>query len=185
MRMGAEISECGLYRYSLTRGWGTIVRRMLFVMLNPSTADATEDDPTIRRCIGFAEREGCGQLEVVNLFALRATDPRALTSAKDPVGPANDAKIVQARNRADIIVAAWGASMPRTTAYRRDRRVKDLLWEHTIHALGFTKTGQPRHPLYVRADAPLVVLHAPDARKSQEIVPVPPQEARRSGEVHS
>ena len=78
-----------VYRYLLTRRWGT-VPAMVWIMLNPSTADAFAEDPTIRRCLIFAHREGCGGLTVVNLFALRSTDPKALTRHPDPVGPAND-----------------------------------------------------------------------------------------------
>src|SRR4051812_49823510 len=85
----AVISACGAYRYVLTRQVGGGVRRATFIMLNPSTADASNDDPTIRRCIGFAQRWGCGQLAVLNLFAYRATDPADLKRASEPVGPEN------------------------------------------------------------------------------------------------
>src|SRR5689334_19453129 len=85
----AVISACGRYRYVLTRQVGPGSRRATFVMLNPSTADATNDDPTIRRCIGFAREWGCGRLVVLNLFAFRATDPADLKRAIDPVGPEN------------------------------------------------------------------------------------------------
>ena len=153
----AEVSDDGRYRYNLTRRWAEGGKQALFVMLNPSTADGTTDDPTIRRCIGFAKREGCASLEVVNLFALRATDPKTLTGARDPVGPLNDHWIVGAMDRASIVVAAWGASLPRTTAFHRDGAVKLLLAERVVHALGLTAFGFPRHPLYVPADAPLIV----------------------------
>src|SRR5262249_14212908 len=97
VRRAAVISDCGRYRYSLTRRWGDAAEpRALFVMLNPSTADAEQDDPTIRRCIGFAKAWGMGSLEVVNLYALRATDPAALLSAPDPIGPKNDTMITSA-----------------------------------------------------------------------------------------
>ena len=89
MKKGATISECGLYRYSLTRVWDDVLPMCIFVMLNPSTADADIDDPTIRRCINFAKREGCGSLMVVNLFAYRATSPADMKAAVDPIGSGN------------------------------------------------------------------------------------------------
>jgi len=155
MTSTAEISDCGLYRYSLTRRWSD-GRRMLFVMLNPSTADASQDDPTIRRCIGLAKREGCGSLEVVNLFAFRATDPRALVKARDPVGPLNDHWIVGASDRAEVIVAAWGASLPAGKPSKRPAAVLRLLADRDVMALGLTNGGCPRHPLYLAGDSPLV-----------------------------
>lgn len=149
----AVISDCGLYRYRLGRRWGQGTT-MLFVMLNPSTADGTEDDPTIRRCIGFAKREGHAALDVVNLFAFRATDPRELTHAVDPVGPGNDAAIADAVQGAAVVVAAWGATVPRARS-ARPAEVLRLLSACPVMALGLTATGAPRHPLYLPAAAPL------------------------------
>lgn len=142
----------GDYRYSLRRAWGDS-GRCTFVMLNPSTADATQDDPTIRRCLGFARRLGCGELVVVNLYAWRATDPAALRRASDPFGPHNFAAVAQAACDAKYVVAAWGVNaQPEPALYARR-----LLNEYgKVYALGFTKDGHPRHPLYVKADAPLV-----------------------------
>lgn len=153
---GAVLSDCGRYRYTLTRRWAPGAP-MLFVMLNPSTADASMDDPTIRRCIGFAKREGCGALEVVNLFAFRATDPAALSTATDPIGPDNDRHIVEAAVRGGVIVAAWGASVP-AALRTRPAQVGRLLRETRLRlwCLGMTSGGAPRHPLYVRGDAALV-----------------------------
>src|SRR5262245_19133112 len=91
----ALISPCGLYRYWLTRTWDNSLRRVCWVMLNPSTADAEQDDPTIRRCVGFARSWGAGGIIVVNLFAFRASDPKALLRAADPVGPDNDGHILK------------------------------------------------------------------------------------------
>lgn len=155
MSMGAVISECGRYRYTLHREihqpvrW---VRPMLFVMLNPSTADASKDDPTIRRCFSFAKREGCASLTVVNLFALRATDPKDLGWAEDPVGPENDRHIQEqvSKHATGWIVAAWGSN---TMAFKRAERVVHMLGD--VWCLGTTKLGAPRHPLYVLGDAPL------------------------------
>jgi len=151
----AYISDDGLYRYNLVRDWGDNEDPgMLFVMLNPSTADAVEDDPTIRRCINFAKREGCGYMEVVNLFAFRATDPKAMKAADDPVGPENDLVIRQALEDADIVVCAWGAH---GSFKARDKVVLDIIHQsgHVPKALGVTQAGQPRHPLYLKNIAPL------------------------------
>lgn len=154
--MSAILSPDGLYRYALARSWSD-APPLTFVMLNPSTADAELDDPTIRRCIGFARREGLGGIRVVNLYALRATNPAALKSAADPVGPENDEHIVWALTSAlgsdAPVVAAWGALAEDSRA----RAVFHLAGlEFPWQALGFTKGGRPRHPLYLRGDAPLV-----------------------------
>ena len=144
----------GDYRYLLwrelreERAGGTI----LWVMLNPSTADGSEDDPTIRRCLGFAESWGYGAVEVVNLFAARATDPRDLDRFEDPVGPRNDAYLTAAARRASRIVCAWGAhrgTEPERRAVEVTNRIVEIdhLW-----CLGLTASGQPRHPLYLSAD---------------------------------
>src|SRR5262245_25448198 len=109
---GARFGAGGRYRYLLWRAWDDRGPRMLFVMLNPSSADDGRDDPTIRRCVRFARRHGCGSLAVANLFALRATDPRTLLArwrqGGDVVGPRNDQAIVRAAEVADVIVLAWG-----------------------------------------------------------------------------
>ena len=116
-------------------------------MLNPSTADEQRDDPTIRRCIGFARDWGYGGLEVVNLFAFRATDPRELRHAADPVGPQNDHHLALAARRATLVVAAWGANADA----RRARRAMQVLsgQRRSLAHLGFTRSRQPRHPLYL------------------------------------
>jgi len=158
----AVLSDCGTYRYSLTRDWTASGRRAVFIMLNPSTADATQDDPTIRRCIRFAQRFGCDGLRVVNLYGLRSTDPAALWEHPDPVGPDNDAYIEHALWSAETtdapVIAAWGANA-------RQDRIDQVLGLHgmlSCQALGLTKTGQPRHPLYLRRDAELVQWPTPD-----------------------
>lgn len=153
----AELSHCGAYRYSLGRIWREGGPSMLFVMLNPSTADADTDDPTIRRCIGFARREGCGALMVVNLFALRTSDPIALLKADDPVGPFNDYHIgravqLHARSGARIVLAHGRVH---SRLHPRYRHVQIMLRNVETWCLGRTAAGYPRHPLYLRADAPL------------------------------
>jgi len=139
------------YRYRLSRTWDPTGPVVTFVMLNPSTADAEVLDPTVRRCLGFARAWGFGSLEVVNLFAFRATDPRDLLRADAPVGPANDRAILGAVSAADRVVVAWGA---RGAHLGRAAAVAGLLHAGPSRPLGLgtTKGGQPRHPLYVRAD---------------------------------
>jgi hypothetical protein len=150
----ATISEDGKYRYSLGRQWSSNGVTAVFVMLNPSTADHEVDDPTIRRCIGFAKREGCGSLYVVNLFAFRATNPKELPlSAAEATGPDNSNAIWTALKRASIAVAAWGTG----AANRQHLDVRRLADGITpLECLGTTKDGHPRHPLYVKADASFV-----------------------------
>jgi hypothetical protein len=148
---GAVFSPDRVYRYTLTRTWDS-GPTVAFIGLNPSTADETVDDPTIRRCIGFAKRWGYGTLVMLNLFAFRATDPRVMRAAGDPIGPENNAYIQAVAAEAGDVVAAWGVH---GSYLGRDRAVRDLLfWRPS--ALGLTKDGHPRHPLYVRADATLV-----------------------------
>jgi hypothetical protein len=153
----ATFSPCRTYRYALTRRWSA--RPLpVFVMLNPSTADALVDDPTIRRCAGFAKSWTCGGFAVVNLFGLRATDPRQMRGHPDPVGPDNDlviASLLSGDHPAGPVVCAWGAH-PGTT--ERARQVMELLRNRRISplCLGTTKGGQPRHPLYVSGNTPVV-----------------------------
>lgn len=155
---GADISPCGRYRYRLWREWNpSIPQRACFVMLNPSTADGAEDDPTIRRCVAFAIAWGYGALDVVNLFAHRATDPRELLRsafADGMTGPDNDYAIERCANRAAVVVAAWGAHpykhpslAPRATAVASALRSIGAL-----HSLRLTKDGHPSHPLYLPGD---------------------------------
>lgn len=137
-------------------------RRCLFIMLNPSTATDTADDPTIRRCIGYAQGWGYDILEVANLFSYRATMPDELYRIQDPVGPGNDLHILKAAERAEVIVCAWGAHGAKDD---RGGAVLRMLAGRTTPApltcLGFTGSGsglQPRHPLYLRRNLPLLNL---------------------------
>lgn len=136
----AELSECGAYRYELVRLWerGRVVT---WCMLNPSTADSSVDDPTIRKCVGFAKRWGYGGIRVVNLFALRATDPAALTRHVDPIGPRNERIL---RDLSGDVVAAWGSRVPKEPWARR---VVSVARERSTWCLGTTRNGEPRHPL--------------------------------------
>jgi hypothetical protein len=143
MKMDACISGCGTYRYALWRCWGS-GPQVLFVMLNPSTADHQHDDPTIRRCIGFAARWGYGAVAVGNLFAFRTPSPRVLKRAACPVGRANDRWLQRLAAESSCVIAAWGNE---GTFLGRDAQVRDLL--KPLHALALTRQGQPRHPLYL------------------------------------
>ncbi|MAF09284.1 hypothetical protein CMK11_02435 [Candidatus Poribacteria bacterium] len=155
----AVFDETGAYRYRLGRSRSDGAGVVTFVMLNPSTADAQVNDPTIRRCIGFAWDWGYRDLIVVNLFAYRATTPRELRRASDPVGPANDEHVVAAAREADVVVAAWGVH---GAMLGRDREVIGLLAGHaSLQCLGVTKGGHPRHPLYM----PKSSVRAPYAAK--------------------
>lgn len=160
VKADAVLSPCGTYRYMLTRDWWPKDRgHVLFVMLNPSTADATVDDPTVRKCATFARLWGYDGISIVNLFAYRATRPadlEAATTARpaiDIVGPANDDLIEVLLDAAGIglVVAAWGAHR---IAHGRGRwlRRRAAELEVPLHVLGFTQHADPRHPLYCRAD---------------------------------
>ncbi|MDX1418627.1 MAG: DUF1643 domain-containing protein [Rubricoccaceae bacterium] len=147
---GAEFSRCGRYRYLLTRTWDPARERVVFIGLNPSTADATRDDPTIRRIVGFARRWGAGGVDVLNLFAYRATDPRAMKAAADPVGPENDRYLAAYAGCAAVTVAAWGVH-----GAHRGRAEAVAAWLGDLRCLGTTRAGHPRHPLYLRRNTPL------------------------------
>ncbi len=154
----AIISDCGSYRYLLTRP-SEVARpdrgTALFLMLNPSTADAEVDDPTIRRCRGFAKAWGCNGLTVANLFALRSTDPAVLLSHADPIGPLNDDWLRRLAREYGDVVCAWGAH---SMAVGRSAAVAEIMRKAgaRLWCLGTTKQGFPRHPLYVRGDQQLV-----------------------------
>jgi hypothetical protein len=160
----AWFSSDRTYRYLLTRRWGDPASWMTWIMLNPSTADASADDPTIGRCTAFAKREGCGGLDVLNLFAWRAADPRALRECGDPVGPDNDL-FITGHAQGALVVAAWGAH---AFAAGRAREVGQLVGALGVSllCLGITKDGHPKHPLArgrerVPDDAPLVPWQVP------------------------
>lgn len=158
MRSHAAYSSCQRYRYVLQHVWdGTPPLPLAaFVMLNPSTATAYAVDPTVARCIGFAKRWGYGGCIVLNLFALRSTDPRGLLECDDPAGPDNDAVIVECAGRAGVIVCAWGGPYsPKALGKlvrRRALMVRCLLGGRTLHCLQTAKGGEPRHPLYLRGE---------------------------------
>lgn len=147
----AIISECGTYRYLLQRFWDHRLQAVNFIMLNPSTADASEDDPTIRRCMGFARTLGFGALEVTNLFALRSTDPKALRTHAAPIGVENDERIINSAKVCHMTICAWGNH---GDYLNRGVQVLEMLRAHGVepNALRVGKTGAPGHPLYLPGD---------------------------------
>lgn len=154
MECGAIFDTSGRYRYALCRAWSADYPRIAFILLNPSTADEERNDPTIRRCIGFARDWGFGAVEVVNLFAYRATHARELLKVVDPVGEENNRFLMRAVERCSTVVVGWGA---RGTLLGRNREVISLLTgSNDVYCLGTTRGGHPRHPLYVKGDTILV-----------------------------
>lgn len=142
-------SPCKSYRYTLWRTWGDASRYVQFVGLNPSTADETNDDPTVRRCIGYAKAWGYGAMCMTNLFAYRATDPRVMRAQNQPVGDRNDFWLSEVASNAALVIACWGCH---GQLYERDREVLELLHEAgAVHCLRLTKGGIPGHPLYLPA----------------------------------
>lgn len=144
----ALYSDCGCYRYALTRTWDEDAKRVMFVMLNPSKADEVANDPTVERCERRARALGYGAFRVTNIFAWRDTDPHQMRKAKDPIGPENDAEVLAGANWADHIIAAWGAHGEHR---EQGHAVTDMLHQtgRPLFHLGLTKAGHPRHPLYI------------------------------------
>jgi hypothetical protein len=154
----ANFSPCRQYRYTLARDLdplGMTSGIALWVALNPSTADESNDDPTIRREMNFTRTWGYRWLVKCNAFAIRSTDPKVMLAAEDPIGAENDAWIAAAAAQADIIIAAWGVH----GAHRgRHTDLMRMLPADRLHCLGTTKAGMPRHPLYLRGDARPTIL---------------------------
>lgn len=143
-RAGAVISDDGRYRYSLWRIWRDDLQPILWVGLNPSTADATTDDATIRRMRNFSANWGFGGILVGNLFALRSTDPGGLHEVEDPFGPENDAYLERMGQKANMIVCCWGAF---SLAKGANFYMRALFPDRRLHCLGLTASGQPKHPV--------------------------------------
>jgi hypothetical protein len=151
----ARFSADRVYRYALWRIWNRKKPYVMFIGLNPSTADETKNDPTVTRCVGYAKRWGYGALCMMNAFAFRSTDPKKLPEVADPVGEANDAWIWSLARHADKVVACWGAH----GAYRsRGNLILEILDCYDVYCFGKTKDGMPKHPLYLRADQELELL---------------------------
>lgn len=146
MKNTAKLSECRTYRFALWRTWDDSKPYVMFVGLNPSTADETSDDPTLTRCINYAKSWGFGGVCMANLFAFRATEPGDMKAATDPIGTENNDWLIKLANDAGLVVAAWGND----GAYLgRSKQVKDLL--PNVHCLKLNKSGEPAHPLYQKA----------------------------------
>jgi hypothetical protein len=158
----AVISDCGKYLYLLRRAWDHDKQRALFVMLNPSTADADVDDATIRSCIRLCKSWGYGSFEVVNLFAYRSTDPDALKGVFDAVGEKNEGIVQNAIARCDVVICAWGAHPEAGfEASKMVRRITAL--RPMAFCLGVTKSGAPKHPLYIKTGTPLTAFRHREA----------------------
>ncbi len=144
----AIYSDCERYRYSLTRIWDEDGRRVNFVMLNPSTATEVQNDPTVERCERRARTLGYGSFAVTNIFAWRDTDPKAMRAAGDPVGPGNNAAILERAGWAHDVIAAWGTHGEHMG---RGADVAVMLKQLNcpLFHLGLSKAGHPKHPLYL------------------------------------
>ena len=147
IKKSAIFSPCRKYRYSLSRIWDINQKIILFIGLNPSTADESNDDPTIKRCLFYSSRWGFGGLIMANLFAFRATLPKDLKNSRHPVGRDNNQFIIHAHKEAAMTIAAWGND---GNLYNRDQEVLEIL--SSPMCLKVNKTGQPAHPLYQKKD---------------------------------
>jgi hypothetical protein len=157
-RSSAILSACGFYRYRLERAWSSEGGVVCFIGVNPSTADATIDDQTVRKWRGFAARWGFGSMVISNLFAYRATAVTELAIAADPKGPENDRHLGEALKEADLVVPCWGSRSklpPRLRA--RIETVRQLLRTcgRPVRVLGLTASGDPQHPLMIGYDRQL------------------------------
>jgi hypothetical protein len=156
-----------------------MTRTVAFIGLNPSTADETDDDPTVRRCLGFARKWGYDEMVMLNLFALRSTDPKALYVALDPIGPENDLHVLMQAKCADLVVCAWGVLggfQPRGKYEPRGREVEAILRENRVvlHVLRLTKGGHPGHVLYLPGDLEPVPWEGPAGSSGCGTLVVPP-----------
>lgn len=149
---GASFSNCGRYRYKLWRKFDEGSGTVLFIMLNPSTADELKNDPTVERCERRARGMKYAQMVVCNIFALRSTSPKALTKkGSEPIGEDNDRVILKEAKRADLVICAWGTH---GKILKRGKYVHNMLLENEIelYVLMMNKSGDPKHPLYIRSD---------------------------------
>lgn len=153
MHRTAQFSDDRKYRYALWRIWDNSKPHVLFIGLNPSTADETKNDPTIRRCIQFAMDWGYGGICMANLFAFRATDPKIMKQSIEPIGPENNMWLITLNQGTCLTIAAWGIN---GNYLGRDKDVIKLL--PNMWCLGTTKNGYPKHPLYLRKDTQYVLL---------------------------
>jgi hypothetical protein len=153
---GAIFSPDRRYRYTLTRTITLGNKSLLWIMLNPSTADESIDDPTIRRCIGFTREFGYAGFTVVNLYAYRATKPADLWKAVKPIGEKNDQVIMRYARKADRVICAWGMHAPASRVDQVCALLRHVRFRGEAYCLGFTANGNPRHPLMLRADTKMM-----------------------------
>jgi hypothetical protein len=153
LHKSAELSTCRNYRYALWRSWDDSKPRVMFIGLNPSTADEAQDDPTLRRCMNYAQAWGYGSVCITNLFAFRATEPNDMKNAKNPIGPDNDKWLKKLVSQSSLIVAAWGND---GSFLNRSTQVRKFLPE--LHCLKCNKSGEPAHPLYQKANLSPIAL---------------------------
>ena len=146
MNKSAVISQDGIYRYELSRSWDTDKPYVMFIMLNPSTADGGKDDPTIRRCINFAKSWGYGGIHVGNLYAYRSTNPKDLKKVANPWGPDNDIHLILMAGRSEIIICAWGnnSGVP--------ARIWEIFSNSRLYYIEKSVNGTPKHPLYLKGN---------------------------------
>jgi hypothetical protein len=149
---GAEFSANRRYRYDLWRHWSSDPGYVLFIGLNPSTADEHDDDATIKRCRDFTARFGYGRFHMANLFALCTKSPSIMRASPDPIGDDNDQYLIKLANKASVIVCAWG---DHGRHQDRDIAVIKLLNDYPLLCLHINQSGTPKHPLYIKADTPL------------------------------
>ncbi|MCJ8340458.1 MAG: DUF1643 domain-containing protein [Pseudomonadales bacterium] len=147
MKSAAEFSACRKYRYVLWRTWDETLPLVMIIGLNPSTADAVNNDPTITRCINFAKTWGYGGLCMTNLFAYRATDPKVMKAQTEPIGVDNDFWLKKLAEDADKVIAAWGNN---GSYLNRSASVSNMFGN--LYCIGVNKSGEPEHPLYIKAD---------------------------------
>lgn len=152
MKTDAIFSKDRVYRYVLTRQWDETLPVLVYVLLNPSTADETTNDPTISRCIDIARYNGYGAIKVMNLFAYRATEPCDLKKGCDPVGPDNDRYLRNEINGLPVVVA-WGNH---GTFLDRSLQVRALLSDQKLLCVAKNASGEPKHPLYVKTKTPFI-----------------------------
>ena len=157
IQKAAVVSPCERYRYLLLRRWAAGGKSALYIMLNPSTADALVDDPTIRSCVRLAFDNGYNAIEVVNLFAFRATDPNDLLHREpsEIFGPENRQHIEAAMGRSAVLIAAWGSHKSTLLGATEITLLADAR-NYTFHCFGVTRNGAPRHPLYIKGGTLLV-----------------------------
>lgn len=151
MKTNAILSPDRKYRYCLTREWDSSKPNLVYILLNPSTADETINDPTISRCIDIAKYNGFGSIKVMNLFAYRATQPPDMKCQCDPVGPENDKYLLE-ETKDSIILLAWGNH---GNFMNRSAAVVTLLQDKELFCLAKNKSGEPKHPLYIKTETKL------------------------------